>query len=84
MCRIEIEKAMKKKYIPPKDQDEVRDPTLEYKAISETELNWKKEDDKQEKIFNKTPMPQDFPDNCVTLDTFFSDLEDYIHKNERI
>lgn len=48
LCRIEIEKAMKKKYIPPKDQDEARDPTLEYKAVSETELNWKKEDDKQD------------------------------------
>lgn len=73
---------MKKKYIPPKDQDGVRDPALDYKAVSGTDLGWEKGQDK--KIFNKTPTPKDFPDNCVTLDTFFSDLEDYIRKNERI
>ncbi|MFA7494181.1 MAG: hypothetical protein WCZ43_11805 [Proteiniphilum sp.] len=76
---------MKKKvYIPPKDQDEVRDSISDYKIIPETELSRKKGGNKQRRIFYKTPTPQDFPDNCVTLDTFFSDLEDYIRKNDRI
>ena len=76
---------MKKKlYISEKKQHKISDPEPDYKVSSGTKFSRKKRDDKQRKLFDKTLTPEDFPNNCVTLDTFFSDLEDYIHKNERI
>lgn len=34
---------------------------------------------KNKRIFSKTIPSRDFPKDCVTLETFFSDLEDYIY-----
>jgi hypothetical protein len=76
---------MKKRiYTPPKKQNEVSDPLPDYKTIPETKFSRKKENNLSLKKFHKTVTPKDFPSNCVTLDTFFSDLEDYIHKNETV
>ncbi|SFK75324.1 hypothetical protein SAMN05216357_105187 [Porphyromonadaceae bacterium KH3CP3RA] len=73
---------MKKKiYISGKRRNTVRDPEADYKVSSETKFSTKKRKDKQQKLFDKTLTPENFPNNCVTLDTFFSDLEDYIHRS---
>ena len=74
----------KKPYVSEKKQDTVSDPVPDYKVTSGTKLYRKKKDEKQRKLFARTLIPKDFPDNCVTMNTFFSDLEDYIHKNDKI
>lgn len=68
---------MKKKCLDlKKDSSTVSEPEIAYEKISISE--------NRSKSFRKTACPEDFPTNCVTLDTFFSDLEDYIHENEQI
>ena len=59
-----------------KNQSTLNEPEIAYERIPISE--------NRSKLFQKTAHPEDFPTNCVTLDTFFSDLEDYIHENERI
>lgn len=39
----------------------------------------KEESIMNKKISSKTIPSRDFPKDCVTLETFFSDLEDYIY-----
>lgn len=76
---IDFSKTMKKKtHIPTKKVDEVSDPASDYKTIPRSKFSSKKEEAKRQKLFDRTSAPENFPDNCVTLDTFFSDLEDYI------
>lgn len=76
---------MKKKFrIWNKEQHSVNEPTPDYSISSKTESAVGKVYDSHRKLFEKTLSPEDFPKNCVTLDTFFSDLEDFIHKHEKI
>ncbi len=74
----------KKTNIPTTKQDTVNDPELGYKVSSHFDLAKNKTGNCQEKKFRRRSAPKDFPNNCVTLDTFFSDLEDYIHNREAL
>ena len=74
----------KKSSIPPNDKKQVNDPASAYDATPKDKINQELKSDSKEKMFNRTIPPQDFPEDCVTLDTFFSDLEDYIRQNEKI
>ena len=53
---------------PPKGKKQINEPVSAYKVTP------------KEKVFTPTAPSHDFPEDCVTLDTFFSDLEDYIHE----
>ena len=53
---------------PSKNKKQVNEPANAYKVTS------------KEKVFNPTTPSHDFPEDCVTLDTFLSDLEDYIYQ----
>lgn len=74
----------KKSPIPPEDKKQISEPVSAYKVSPKDKINKELKKDSKEKMFNRTNTPQDFPEDCVTLDTFFSDLEDYIHQNEKI
>ena len=68
---------MKKKKYPLKkhNQSKLSEASIDYKTNLELTTR---------KIFVKTPTSKNFPENCVTVDTFFSDLEDFIFKHEKI
>lgn len=74
----------KKSSISPKGKKQVNEPASAYKITPEDAISQQPKRDGKDKVFNKIDPPQDFPEDCVTLDTFFSDLEDYIHQNEKI
>lgn len=75
---------MKKKSRIWNKEHSVNEPAPDYCTGSKTESTTEKVYDSNHKLFEKTLSPEDFPKNCVTLDTFFSDLEDFIHKDEEI
>lgn len=62
----------KKSNIPPKSLKQIKESA----SLNNVTL--------KDKVFNPTTPSHDFPEDCVTLDTFFSDLEDYIHQSEKI
>jgi hypothetical protein len=73
----------KKEHINEQDQNKMEEPGLNYQVNSKFPSTGKKFE-KKGKIFEKKAPPKDFPDNCVTMDTFFSDLEDFIYQNEKV
>ena len=74
----------KKSPISPNNKKQINKSISAYEVTPKDKINQELKSDSKEKMFNKTTPPQDFPKDCVTLDTFFSDLEDYIHQNEKI
>lgn len=73
----------KKEHINEQDQNKMEEPGLNYQVNSKFPSTGEKFE-KKGKIFEKKAPPKDFPDNCVTMDTFFSDLEDFIYQNEKV
>jgi|LSQX01.1.fsa_nt_gb hypothetical protein len=68
----------------PVKPNEVNEPELNYDVSPTIEIRRREEKVTYRKQFHRTSVTENFPEDCVTLDTFFSDLEDLIHENEAL
>ncbi|MDI9605747.1 MAG: hypothetical protein QM305_10595 [Bacteroidota bacterium] len=62
----------------PVKPNEVNEPELNYDVSPTIEIRRREGKVTHRKQFHRTPITDNFPEGCVTLDTFFSDLEDLI------